>query len=95
MRIKREIVEQLKAYKNAVYPTGRLFVFGSRADDTKRGGDIDLLLLTEKKISFTEKSKMRILLWKKFGEQKIDILNYTFDEENTFRELIEDECIEI
>ena len=28
----------------ALNPLGRIYLFGSRADDTKRGGDIDLFL---------------------------------------------------
>ncbi|QEP43504.1 nucleotidyltransferase domain-containing protein [Ectothiorhodospiraceae bacterium BW-2] len=52
-------------------------LFGSRLDDSKRGGDIDLLIETD--ISQPDelvKAKNRFLaqLYRELGEQKIDIL---------------------
>ena len=95
MRIKKEMVEFLRAYIKKEMSGAKLYVFGSRADDKKKGGDIDILLLTKERIGFKEKSAIRTAVWKRFGEQKIDILNYTFKEENTFKELILEESIEI
>ena len=55
----------------------RVWLFGSRVDDTKRGGDIDLLIETDQvdadalartEISFLSKIQMKL------GEQKIDVL---------------------
>ena len=54
-----------------------VWLFGSRVDDNKRGGDIDLLIetdqvdvnaLTRAEISFLTKLQMKL------GEQKIDVL---------------------
>ena len=60
----------------------QVFLFGSRVDDDKKGGDIDLfiknddkeLLSLETKIQFLVELKMQI------GEQKIDVV---FDNEIT------------
>jgi predicted nucleotidyltransferase len=53
----------------------KIYLFGSRADDTKRGGDIDLYIdtintdnLFDKKIQFLTK------LHKRLGDQKIDVV---------------------
>ena len=55
----------------------RVWLFGSRVDDAKRGGDIDLLIETDQvdadalartEISFLSKIQMKL------GEQKIDVL---------------------
>jgi len=58
-----------------VFESGEIFLFGSRIDDTKRGGDIDLYIsvpyrdgLVKRKIDFLVKLKRKI------GEQKIDVV---------------------
>ena len=51
----------------------RVLLFGSRADPEKRGGDIDLLIISAK-LSFTDKLNILADLHQQLGEQKIDIL---------------------
>ena len=65
-----------------------VWLYGSRVDDNKKGGDIDVLILSEKKIPQAEITRFYWGFQKKFGEQKLDILNYTFDEEVNFKSLI-------
>jgi predicted nucleotidyltransferase len=52
-----------------------VFLFGSRMDDSKKGGDIDLFIRTDDKDRLFEK-KLRFLakLKRKLGEQKIDVV---------------------
>lgn len=56
----------------------RVILFGSRADDTRRGGDIDLVVTPDIYVSPEEmlekKIRMLIDLEQKLGEQKIDII---------------------
>lgn len=51
-------------------------LFGSRVDDTLKGGDIDLLLQLSDKTTFLAEKVLRFntLLQKKLGTQKIDII---------------------
>ena len=52
-------------------------LFGSRADDNKRGGDIDLLITTNQSdVSTLMRAEIALLtkLQMKLGEQKIDVL---------------------
>jgi predicted nucleotidyltransferase len=71
---------QINAIKTAVAqhfsPDSRVFLFGSRADDTKKGGDIDLLVETT--LTGTKLQEARLLtmgtIQRAIGEQKIDIV---------------------
>jgi uncharacterized protein len=51
----------------------KVYLFGSRVDDAKKGGDIDLLIFSAK-ISYEDIRKMKGILWEKIGEQKIDVV---------------------
>ncbi len=71
--IERELI------KKAFYETfrdGKIYLFGSRVDDMKRGGDIDLYLCpTQRQENERElRRKFQILLDEYIGEQKIDVV---------------------
>ncbi|KUM52490.1 nucleotidyltransferase domain-containing protein [Rheinheimera sp. EpRS3] len=54
--------------------SARVFLFGSRVDDSACGGDIDLLVLS----GGFDKKRQRAARWRileKLGEQKIDIVS--------------------
>jgi predicted nucleotidyltransferase len=58
-------------------PDAQVRLFGSRVDDTKRGGDIDLLITTpECDVQTLVRSEIALLttLQDRMGEQKIDLL---------------------
>lgn len=66
----------------------QVFLFGSRVDDTKKGGDIDLYIITENKTNLFEKKLLFLArLKRELGEQKIDVV---FNEDET--RLIEQEA---
>lgn len=55
---------------------GEVYLFGSRVDDTKKGGDIDILLIPKKKIISLKLSlKIQTKFFSKC-EEKIDVLVY-------------------
>lgn len=63
-------------FKNNFLETDHLWLFGSRADLAKRGGDIDLYIETElsaQKLS-DAKHKFYVQLIKQLGDQKIDLV---------------------
>ena len=73
--------DELRLIKKAFYKTfkdGKLYLFGSRVDDEKKGGDIDLFIKLDTKLSIKEeinlKRKFRLALHDVIGEQKIDII---------------------
>lgn len=54
-------------------PQAEIYLFGSRVDDNCRGGDIDLLVLS-KIITERDRRHLKIELFERLGEQKIDLL---------------------
>ena len=73
MRLKQNEVALLKEKLASLSKEAKLYLFGSRADDTKKGGDIDLLVVSEK-LAKRDLRHLRLAFFKVFGEQKIDIL---------------------
>jgi predicted nucleotidyltransferase len=75
MRLSSQQREEIVQTFLEVFEQGQLWLFGSRVDDSKRGGDIDLYVephsqdnLAEKRITFLARVKRRI------GDQKIDLV---------------------
>ena len=60
----------------------QVFLFGSRVDDDKKGGDIDLFIKNDAKELLSLETKIQFLVELKIqiGEQKIDVV---FDNEMT------------
>jgi uncharacterized protein len=55
----------------------KVYLFGSRADDLKRGGDIDLLcIVDDSNVEWLQMKKFELLtaIKEKIGDQKIDIV---------------------
>lgn len=73
MRLKNE---EVKAIKDAVAFLDRdaeVYLFGSRVDENKRGGDIDLLVISQKLKSIDSLQILKYL-FNYIEEQKIDIV---------------------
>lgn len=51
----------------------KIILFGSRTNDAARGGDIDLLIISDH-LKRSQLGKIRWKLWEKLGEQKIDLV---------------------
>ena len=75
MRLTSTQYHAIKKYFHDVFGEGEIYLFGSRVDENRRGGDIDLYVRTpnlqnlmRKKVDFLSKLKHDI------GEQKIDVV---------------------
>ena len=79
---KNTIVEAVKnADSNA-----KVWLFGSRADDSKKGGDIDIAILSETiKKAVMKEIQVRRFICDRIGEQKIDIVVSEEGKEAFFR----------
>ena len=65
-----------KAIINAVEssdPNAKVWLFGSRVDDSKKGGDIDIGILSSN-IDVTEEIEIRQKIFNIISEQKIDLV---------------------
>ncbi len=88
MRLKPEIQSFLKEMALKMFPDDEFYLFGSRLDEDGLGGDIDILILSDKKIDNRKLRSLRINFYKKFGWQKIDLVNFTKNDPSTFKKLI-------
>ncbi len=68
MRLKQDQVDFFKNAFGRISPEAKVYLFGSRADDNARGGDIDILVLTDKKISLSNKQHVYFEYYKQCGE---------------------------
>ena len=75
MRLSKEKVKTIKRLASKIFISDDVYLFGSRVDDSLKGGDIDIYLKTSKKDAIL-KSKIIFLreFEKEFGEQKVDLL---------------------
>ena len=71
MRLREREVLTIKKAITEFDPEAEIFIFGSRADLSKKGGDIDILVLSDR-IGWRERRKIRIALIKELGDRKID-----------------------
>ena len=78
-------VDIIKKTIKQVDKAAKVYLFGSRVDDSLKGGDIDLLVFSEN-ILFMDKLKIKAQLHEKLGEQKIDLL-ITEDKSKPFVQL--------
>jgi hypothetical protein len=68
-------------------PGAEAYLFGSRTDPAARGGDIDVLLLTEQRLALATIRRIRRAILDRIGEQKLDIVNFTRHERHPFKEV--------
>lgn len=48
MRLSENEIEVLKSKLKELSSTAKIYLFGSRVEDNKKGGDIDILILDDK-----------------------------------------------
>ena len=88
MRLSKEkaefIVDQIKSIRN----DAEVYLFGSRVDDAAKGGDIDILVLSHKRLSIFERGALESQFWTRFGQQKIDFVSFTYNDNSSFKRLI-------
>ncbi len=77
MRLQSKEIEHILTVARNIYGTGvKVYLFGSRTDDSKRGGDIDLLVRTDSKEKKGVLARIRMIakLKQALGDQKIDVI---------------------
>lgn len=79
MRLTNFEIDSIKDVTKLVFgEDATVILFGSRLDNNKKGGDIDLLIRCNERISFAEryqlKLKFLVEIKKRIGNQRIDTL---------------------
>ena len=78
MRLTEEQIEAIRISVNEVYGLGaQVWLFGSRVDERRRGGDIDLLVrpaATHIRPSLASKVRFLNILERRIGERKVDVI---------------------
>ncbi|WP_457622337.1 nucleotidyltransferase domain-containing protein [Persephonella sp.] len=81
VRLSEEEIKAIKETAKEIFGgKTKVYLFGSRTDIHKKGGDIDLYIIPEKRNDlFDRKLKFLAKLKSKIGEQKIDLVleNYS------------------
>ena len=95
MRISQPQVALLKREIQDRIPQGRVYVFGSRTNDSKRGGDVDILVVGTKHLSILDRIKVRTAFFRAYGMQKVDIVSVTAEETSAFRDAVLRDAVEI
>ena len=76
MRLTKTEITMIKKAFHETFEDGKIYLFGSRVDDSVRGGDIDLYLVPKVKFDNEQQRKIKFLikLDEYIGEQKIDVV---------------------
>jgi uncharacterized protein len=98
MRLNHNEIEAIKEVTKVVIGENAIVrLFGSRVNDSLKGGDIDLLILCNRAISSSEqyqlKIKFLVQLKKRIGDQKIDVLIGGTQQQSGFIQSIKDEGV--
>jgi predicted nucleotidyltransferase len=91
MRISTLEIDNLLGSIKQIDQNASVYLFGSRTDNQKKGGDIDIAILS-KLVSLKEKIEIKYNFYQAFGEQKLDLLIVS-DENMPFWQVIKDGAI--
>ncbi len=72
MRLSDNEIKAIKEVIGGIDKDAHIYLFGSRVHDDKKGGDIDLFILSHK-LQQGDSGKIKYRLWDIIGEQRIDI----------------------
>lgn len=89
MRLRQTEIDAIKKVARMIFgKNATTFLFGSRIDDNKRGGDIDLYIqynpTNQEESEYQLKIKFLVQLKKIIGDQKIDVLIDAGKQPNNF-----------
>jgi predicted nucleotidyltransferase len=72
MRLKASEAEAIREEVSRLDPEAELYLFGSRTDDAAHGGDIDLLVVSDK-LALRDVLRLRIRILDRIGWQQLDL----------------------
>lgn len=73
MRLNAAETEAIREEVRRLDPSAEIHLFGSRTNDQARGGDIDLLILSDR-LAFRDVLRLRTAILDRIGWQQLDLL---------------------
>ena len=73
MRLSDSEIEIIKNTIMAFDRDAEVYLFGSRTDDTAKGGDIDILVIS-KNLKLADKLSIKARIFQRMEEQKLDLV---------------------
>lgn len=74
MRLDENIKKLIINYSQEYFSDFKIYLFGSRVDDSKKGGDIDLFIDSKTEISLKNQMLFLKKLYKNATQRKIDLV---------------------
>ena len=81
MRLSASQITAIREEIERLDPKAEVYLFGSRVDDAARGGDVDLLVISET-LGFREVLRLRTRILDRIGWQQLDLLVRRHDQVN-------------
>jgi predicted nucleotidyltransferase len=73
MRLTTSEADAIREEVGRLDPEAELYLYGSRTDDAARGGDIDLLVVSDK-LALRDVLRLRIQILDRIGWQQLDLV---------------------
>ena len=73
MRLEQDTADAIREQVRLADPTAEIWLFGSRANDRARGGDVDLLIVSGR-IAFADELALRSAILDRIGWQRLDLI---------------------
>jgi predicted nucleotidyltransferase len=81
MRLTASEITAIREEIGRLDPKAEVYLYGSRVDDTARGGDVDLLVISDT-LGFREVLRLRIRILDRIGWQQLDLVVRRRDQVN-------------
>jgi uncharacterized protein len=81
MRLTASEVSAIREETGRLDPEAEVYLYGSRVDDAARGGDVDLLVISET-LGFRDVLRLRRRILDRIGWQQLDLLVRRRDQVN-------------
>ena len=79
MRLSPQAIKTIREEVQRADPFAAVYLFGSRTDDAARGGDIDLLVVSDR-LGFRDTLRLRMTILDRIGWQQLDLVVRRRDE---------------
>ncbi len=74
MRLSERCVCSIRMAVREIVGDADIWLFGSRADDARRGGDVDLYVEARRHVSLRERLRLMSRIQKSMGLRRVDVI---------------------